>query len=221
MTLALLPGLVLAAAAGALAAGPPLTKLAVAGLVAVPAAGASLAFARLREGLDARGVTRVAAHLTASALLALPPLALLGATLKTHTHHRALGGATFAVLAVGVVAGALWLGGKIADLVARGGRTGEVASLTVYALVWGAVLARAGLLTTARLDHAAVAASIAVGFALGPRLLRASAPVTIVALVMVAGGVGLTAATPAGAEIVARGAIAGALARVVRPIAAD
>jgi len=38
------------------------------------------------------------------ALASLPATAVLGAWLKTHTHHRGLGGATFALLALGVYA---------------------------------------------------------------------------------------------------------------------
>lgn len=221
MSLAVLPGLLLAAAAGALSHGSPVAKLAVAGLVALPAAGASLACATLRAELDDRGVTRVAAHATSSSLLALPVLAVLGATLKTNTHHRALGGTTFAVLAVAVVAAAVLLGGKLARLVARGDVPSQLAALAVFCIVWLTALARADLLSTTRLDHAAVVASIAIGFALGPRLARRNVPAAALAAAIVLGGAGVTAVADAGGEVVARGALAGALARVLRPIKAS
>lgn len=221
MSLAVLPGLLLAATAGALAHGTPSAKLAVAGLVALPAAGASLSFAKLREGLDARAVTRVAAHATSASLIALPVLALLGALLKSHTHHRALGGTTFAALALGVGAGALWLGGRLARLVRRGDAPARAAALAVFAIVWLTALARAELLAAARLDHAAVVASIALGFSLGPSLARRSAAALAVAVAVAVAGVGVTAATGAGAEVVARGSLAGALARMVRPLSAS
>ncbi len=221
MSFAVLPGLLLAAAAGAASHGGVGVKLGVAGLVAVPAVGASLAFAKVRDGLDGRGVTRVAALVTSASLLALPVLAVLGALLKANTHHRALGGTTFAALALGVGAGALWLGARLARLVERGDVPTRIAALAVFAIVWATALARADLLATARLDHAAVVASMALGFSLGPRLARRSTPALALAVALIASGVGLTAATDAGPRIVARGALAGALARMVRPISAS
>ncbi len=56
-------------------------------------------------GVLARGARGPGAILTVgvlAALLSTGPLTVLGALLESHTHHRALGGVTFAVLATGV-----------------------------------------------------------------------------------------------------------------------
>lgn len=221
MSLAVLPGLLVAAVSGALTPGAPLVKVAVAGLVALPAAGASLAFADVRRRLEPAEVTRIAAHATSASIVALPVLAVLGAMLKANTHHRALGGTTFSVLAVIVIAGALLFGGRLARLVTRGDLPTQVAALAVFVIVWATALTRAELLSLARLDHAAIVAAIAIGFSLGARLARPSAPALALTAVVIVAGFGVAAATPAGQDVVARGGVAGAFARVVRPSKAD
>jgi hypothetical protein len=60
---------------------------------------------RLRHATPQRGLGFRAVSL--ALLMAAGPLAVLGAALKTGTHHRPLGGATFAVLALAVVAASL------------------------------------------------------------------------------------------------------------------
>ena len=60
-----------------------------------------------------------AAPFAIATLVAGPALLILGAVLKATTHHRALGGTTFAVVALFVGAGALALGARAGGIVGR------------------------------------------------------------------------------------------------------
>ncbi len=60
------------------------------------------------------GGARLATSLAFAAALALPPLVVLGALLKAVTHHRGLGGVTFAVLGLATLVVALALGRRLA-----------------------------------------------------------------------------------------------------------
>jgi hypothetical protein len=121
-------------------------------LLFTPAAAATGA---LRCQEPAEKSERLALSLALAAVIALPPLAVLGALLKAVTHHRGLGGVTFAVLGLVVVLVALALGRRVAGWVAPRpaavpwARRVAVGAAVVAAL---AAVAFAGWLRSGRLD---------------------------------------------------------------------
>lgn len=142
-SVALWPGLLAAALGGGLALGQgggP--ALALAGLLALPMAAASVVGAALLRG---RGEGAAATRGTVAAALAVagPALAILGATLKANTHHKALAGVTFALVALGVVLGGLALGGRLRHLAA--GRSWMLSGATALGgVVLGGLVLRGG-----------------------------------------------------------------------------
>ena len=88
-----------------------------------------------------------AATLAGATVLAAPLLLVLGAVLKATTHHRALGGTTFAVLGVLVGAACLAFGARAGGRVGRWaegrgrGRSVTVASAVAVVAVLGALAA--------------------------------------------------------------------------------
>lgn len=106
------------------------------------------------------------------ALLSAGPVALVAATLVARTHHRALGGVTFAIVATLVWAGA-------AGLVARWTQSKERE---------GGGLRRLFLRTAAVLSFSGVALAVALnvrsGGALGQSLVRATAGAALVAVAL-------------------------------------
>jgi hypothetical protein len=108
---------------------------------------------RCQEPDEAR--SRLATALALAAALALPPLAIVGAALKAVTHHRGLGGVTFAALGLAIVVGALVVGRRLAGWaslrpgVAPWARRFAVGVAVLAAL---AAVAGAGWLRSGRLD---------------------------------------------------------------------
>jgi hypothetical protein len=72
------------------------------------------------------------------ALASLPATAVVGAVLKANTHHRALAGATFAVLALFVHLGAALVAWRVTSLLLPRVRVRPPSARTVLALVLGA-----------------------------------------------------------------------------------
>lgn len=108
---------------------------------------------RLQESSEGRG--RFATALALAAALALPPLAILGAALKAVTHHRGLGGVTFAVLGFAVVVGALVVGRRLAAWASlRPGVAPWARRFSIGVAIVAALLAvvGAGWLRSGRLD---------------------------------------------------------------------
>jgi len=81
---------------------------------AVCVAGCALVMAPLSAALaSARGTSRFRSALTVGVLLAAVPLLPLASILKTSTHHRPLGGVTFAVLAALAIVGLSLVCGRL------------------------------------------------------------------------------------------------------------
>lgn len=87
----------------------PLVWLVLAGAGALACGGVSAAISSLRAEKRAFFVLGLALGLT------LPVLAVFGRILKNATHHRALGGVTFAVVAALMVLGAIWVCHRLVD----------------------------------------------------------------------------------------------------------
>ncbi len=91
-----------------------------------------------------------AASIPVGLLLALAPMIVLGRLLKAGTHHRPLGGATFAIVAVGLVLGGVALAARLiawstpsASAAARRFARPALAALVAIALLAALALARA------------------------------------------------------------------------------
>lgn len=87
------------------------------------------------------------ATLASAAVLAAPVLLVLGTVLKATTHHRALGGTTFAVLALGVGIGCLALGVRAGTLAGRWATSDERARNVTIASALAIVAVLGGLAT--------------------------------------------------------------------------
>jgi hypothetical protein len=162
-SVALWPGLVAAGLGGALAAGQgPGVAAGVAGLLALPMGMASLGGAALLRGPRARMLVAIVVG------VAGPAFAVLGAVLKANTHHKALAGVTFAVVALGVVLGGLALGGRLGSWLGDRAPLAH-ASLGLAGLVLGALLWRGG---AGPLDVALLLLALAAGASLPPRPSR-------------------------------------------------
>jgi hypothetical protein len=143
----------------------------------------------------ARPLPRMALALPAAVLLALPVLIVLARVLKTTTHHRPLGAATFAVLALGILLGALAVTGRLLSHVSREHRLARLVLIGLLAAAGLATLVLAlPLLSVARgslLDSA-----LALGAAALATLLRA--PPALERVAKIAGPVALVVAVGAG-----------------------
>ncbi|MBX3129152.1 MAG: hypothetical protein KF718_20715 [Polyangiaceae bacterium] len=147
--------------------------------------------------------------LIVAVLLALPVLAIFARVLKTATHHRPLGGVTFAVLGALVVLGCLVLAGRAVSWSSTRPRRLAVMGVAALAGAFGARLLLP-LLTDASLrgiaiDAAVLVVAIAVAAAWTPPPALRSRPVALGMFGALAGAaVVLALASPATAEI-ARG----------------
>ena len=102
----------------------------------------------------ARPFPRVAWSVPLGLLVALPPLLVFARVLKTATHHRPLGGATFAIIATGLVLGCIACAARLLCWSQAKGALALRAPLLV-AIVFGlagAKLAAAALLGPLRTD---------------------------------------------------------------------
>lgn len=144
---------------------------------------------------DRQGTDRA---LVAGAALSSLPLALFGGVLKSTTHHRPLGGATFAVVALGLLTLCLLLSLRV--LGDRGGGAVKSAWQTLFTLGCGLSLLGTLLLATAPGARASLVDVLALGGVVAvagmlkiPGWLRgvARAPLPVVAgwLVLLACGV--------------------------------
>lgn len=137
---------------------------------------ASLMVAPVAAALRAaRPFPRVAWCVPLGVLVALAPLLVFARVLKTATHHRPLGGATFAIIATGVVLGCVAFAARLLVWSGTRGALGRRAPLAV-AVVFGLA-----------------GAKLAAGALLGP--LRSSALDALLCVVAV--GVGGFVALPA------------------------
>lgn len=111
---------------------------------AVCMAGCALVMAPLSAALaSARRVSRFRSALTVGVLLAAIPLLPFASVLKTSTHHRPLGGVTFAVLAAVVIVGLSLVCGRLVTWAGEQRPFGAVARVGLLAL---AALGTAALL---------------------------------------------------------------------------
>ncbi|MET0793021.1 MAG: hypothetical protein ABW061_15980 [Polyangiaceae bacterium] len=111
---------------------------------AICMAGCALVMAPLSAALaSARSATRFRSALTVGVLLAAVPLLPFAGVLKTATHHRPLGGVTFAVLAALLIAGLSLVCGR---LVTWAGEQRPLSSAARVALIALAALGTAALL---------------------------------------------------------------------------
>lgn len=214
-----LPGAIAATIAGALAPGDAAAKLAVAGVLALPFAGASLLASSARaEGDEADAADRWAIGAGAAVLLAVPALNVLATVLKATTHHRALGGTTFGVVAAITCAGAVAAGVRASSWVARRSwaRPAALGSVALVLIVAAWIFSRAGLLAPSRADAALLSFALAAAWLSRARSTALGVAALALVLVMSAAGVAL-AAGDAGAVVARRGAIAGYLVRAARP----
>ena len=112
---------------------------------AVCLAGCALVMAPLSAALaSARRVSQLRSALTVGVLLAAVPLVPFAGILKTTTHHRPLGGVTFAVIAGLVVIGASLFSGRL--ITWAGAQRPALASMSRFAVVAVAALGTAALL---------------------------------------------------------------------------
>lgn len=132
---ALWPGIAAAALCGALLLNSGAAAAAgVAGLLMVPLGLASLGGAFLRERENRDWILPATTIVISS-----PILAAFGALLKANTHHKALAGVTFALIAIGVILGSLAIGARIRQIfsgraVAIGATA--LAAVVIFALLW-------------------------------------------------------------------------------------
>jgi hypothetical protein len=102
---------------------PPAALLALFGCASVALLPAAFVWRHARpEGPESRGTLH-------GAMLAAVPLAAFGALLFERTHHRALGGVTYAIVAAGVVTAGALLGRRILGI----SRWGKAPSLALAA----------------------------------------------------------------------------------------
>lgn len=157
----------------------------------------------------ARPMPRAAATLLVGLLLATGPLVIFARLLKATTHYRPLGGATFAIVATGVLLGCFALSGRLVAASHSGSRRrvaqrllvvlAAASALTGLALAAPAVGAgglRAGIFDGALAVALGLAAALpsASGWLPAPRA-RLAGPV--VWLVLVIAGAGVLHFTPA------------------------
>jgi hypothetical protein len=179
----------------------PWTLLAVWGGTALWLGPFALGWLRLRHTFSTR-------TLLGGCLLVLGPLALFGAVLKSHTHHRPLGAATFAVGSFVVLA----LGGLV--LVTLGARLAERPRARRLLGAGLAVLAGVSLLVwllllvgSSKLASPQSVGPLALGIVFGLWYARADRPVPSVSvvslvflLVVVVGGLATGRASDLGAQ---------------------
>lgn len=156
------------------------------GLWGAAALGFGLAAGALRA---ARPLSKALVGALAGLLVAAPVLIVLARILKTQTHHRPLGAATFAVMAAIVALGALAL---MARLYASSGRLSRMAFVALTGLGGLATLVLSlpsiGSLIDALLVSAAVAAA---AFAKLPASFERSARIAGPLLLLIAVGLGI------------------------------
>jgi hypothetical protein len=110
----------------------------------------------------------------AGAAMSALPLLVVAAVLQKTTHHRALGGVTFAFVALFVVAGCIVVAARLLQLATRGGRVGFVARVALGVLVVPCVAVAASLLPVLRAPSAAPLVPALADGALGIALLSAA-----------------------------------------------
>jgi hypothetical protein len=120
-----------------------------------------------RRGLPLGGVARA---FVTGALIAALPLTVIAAVLQKVTHHRALGGVTFAFVALFVVLGTVACAARLAELAASGGPRAALARGVLFASVAlscsGVVVVLAlGLRTATAAPFIAVVVDAALGVA--------------------------------------------------------
>jgi hypothetical protein len=173
------------ALAGAIVTVPALVRLLGAGIGAgsaalVLAGGSALVLGPLLVLVDrTRGGDARPSSVLAALGLAAWPLARFGSLLEQTTHHRPLGAATFALVALALVLGSLLVAHRVSVLAASGSALGRGLTFAIYAaaagslaLVLGAVLRADG----AR-PHVLDGMFLVVGGALGWVALRLPAVV--------------------------------------------
>jgi hypothetical protein len=166
----------------------------------------------------ARPIPFGALSIPAGLVLAAPILIVLGRVLKSTTHHRPLGAATFAMLAAVVVLGAIAIAARLIGPAVRTGRWQRMARSILAVLLGTAMLATIALaLPLARTELGSVLdAVLALGLSLVafraklPAALQGAARIAgpVAFVVVVAGGIavrsgGVRAATGASAPVLA------------------
>lgn len=141
----------------------------IAGLLAIPMAiSATLASAArlsLDEGealLTPKGTTTLSLSIVGGGTA----LTVLGALLKATTHHRGLGGVTFAVLGLGALVGVVLASARLATLVTRNEVVASVVekiAIAKAAVILVALVAIGGLLKPDALDLPMMLASLGLG----------------------------------------------------------
>ncbi len=166
-------GLTLGVAAAVLASLPGLIRLLSAGApvlaVLVLIGGAALALGPLVAfGRQARPLNRGLSACLVGAGWSLPALLVLGRLIEQKTHHRPLGAATFAVLALIVVLGASTLAGRALSL--SSSRRPAILALAVAGsltlLVAAQAFTGAGSFRASLVDGAAVCSVVVLAIAL-------------------------------------------------------
>jgi hypothetical protein len=138
---------------------PAATAVVLVGSVSVVVVPVGLWLRRAREA----GLTRADRALGCGAALSALPLALFGGVLKSTTHHRPLGGATFAVAALCLLA--LCLGLSVRILRTEGHGAVKSAWQNLFTLGCGLSLACAALLGVARAARPSLVDFMALGAA--------------------------------------------------------
>jgi hypothetical protein len=139
----------------------PLAALVLVGAVSVVVVPVGLWLRRAREA----GLARADRALGCGAALSALPLALFGGVLKSTTHHRPLGGATFAVAALCLLA--LCIGLSFRILRTEGHGAVKSAWQNLFTLGCGLSLACAALLGVARAARPSLVDFVALGVASG------------------------------------------------------
>lgn len=124
-----------------------------------------------------------AASVPLGLVLALAPLIVFGRVIKAGTHHRPLGGATYAIVAVGLVLGAIAVSARLIAL-ARSQRWARAAvtALAVLCALAGLAMARGAFgAGSGGVGIGVVDGAIALVLAGGAALLRVPAPIARVA----------------------------------------
>ncbi|MEB2324964.1 MAG: hypothetical protein OZ921_20790, partial [Sorangiineae bacterium] len=140
----------------------------------VAAGGVALALGPLTAALRVlRPWPARAAGVPLGLLVALAPMMVLGKLLKTTTHHRPLGGATFAMLAVGLVLGGMAVAARlVAWSRSDAGRARGLARLSLIAL---AVLSGLAALALGRAAFGAASGGVGAGVLQGAFALALAA----------------------------------------------
>jgi hypothetical protein len=120
----------------------PRAYLALVGGAAATTVPLSVGIRAARRAAPAQEPAPSALHVVMlGAWVALGPLAVLATLLKANTHHRPLAAATYAVVALALVIGALAVSARLLALMARNRRVGRAAVLLVAAAAGVLVLA--------------------------------------------------------------------------------